>query len=412
MALTFEYKVRDQAGKVIEGSLDGDSVGLVVRRLREQGYLPISVKPRTKRELALKADIAIPGLDRIKGAEIAMATRQLASMVQSGLPLVRALTVMTSQIENKKLAKVFEEVRLDAESGTPFSRALAKHPKVFDHLFTSMIQAAEAAGTLDVVLPSLASTIEKKVAINRKIKSAMTYPAVVLCVMIIIFLAMLVFIVPVFKKIFASLGGAKLPAPTLAVLKISSIIASLWSLVIIAVIIGLIIGFVKWKASDSGRRVWDRLKLHFPVFGPLMHKVSMTRFTSSLAALVASGVPMLQSLDIVSDTSGNQIVADVLQEAKEAVRQGRALAEPLGRHPEVIPFLVTQMVDVGEQTGALDAMLLKVAQFYDEEVEATVNSLSSLLEPLLTVVMGIMVGLMVVSLYLPMFKYVQHVPTQ
>ncbi len=411
MALTFDYKVRDQKGQLVEGALDGDSIDLVVRRLREMGYLPVSVKPRSKTQINLKGDLNIPGLtDRVKLGDLAVATRQLSSMVDSGLSLVRSLSVMVSQVENKQLAKVFNEVRLDAEQGLPFSQALAKHPKVFDDLYIAMVQAGETAGTLDTVLGQLSTTMEKRAAINRRVKSAMTYPAVVGTMMIVILTAMIVFIVPVFKKIFSSLGGAKLPLPTRIVISISNTIASIWGLLVVAVIIALIVAFVKWK-NGPGKRTWDGFKLKFPVFGPLMHKVAMSRFSSSFAALVGSGVPILQSLDITSDTAGNQVVADVLQEAKEAVRQGRSIAEPFAKHENVIPNLVTQMVEVGEKAGSLEAMLMKVSEFYDGEVEATVNSLASLLEPLMTVVMGALVGVMVVSLYLPMFDYVKHVPT-
>ncbi|MHB8263101.1 MAG: type II secretion system F family protein [Acidimicrobiales bacterium] len=412
MALTFDYKVRNQQGQLVEGALDGDSIELVVRRLREMGYLPVSVKPRSKTQVRFSADLNIPGLtDRVKLKDLAVATRQLSSMVDSGLSLVRALSVMVNQVENKQLAKVFTEVRTDAEQGLPFSQALAKHPRVFDDLYIAMVQAGETAGTLDTVLGQLSTTMEKRAAINRRVKSAMTYPAVVGTMMVIILTAMIVFIVPVFKKIFASLGGAKLPLPTRIVISISNTIASVWGLLVLAVIVMLIVAFVKWK-NGPGKRTWDGFKLKFPVFGPLMHKVAMSRFTSSFAALVGSGVPILQSLDITSDTAGNQVVADVLQEAKEAVRQGRSIAEPFAKHENVIPNLVTQMVEVGEKAGSLEAMLMKVSQFYDEEVEATVNSLASLLEPLMTVMMGVIIGIMVISLYLPMFDYVKHVPTQ
>jgi type IV pilus assembly protein PilC len=409
--LVYDYKVRDQQGQLVEGALEGDSIDLIARRLREMGYLPVSVKPRAKRGFKWNWNIQIPGLTRIKTSELAVATRQLASMVDSGLSLVRALDVMVSQVENIQLAGIFREVQTDVGRGLALHQALSRHPKVFDNLYVSMVQAGEAGGTLDMVLVQLATLLEKKAAIIRRVRSAMTYPAVVATVMIVIFLAMITFIVPIFKKIFASLGGAKLPLPTRIVLKISSILLSPWALLVLAVIIVAILIFLRWKRTLSGRRAWDGFKLRFPVFGPLMHKVAISRFASSFASLLASGVPMLQSLDMTAEASGNQAVADVLIEAKEAVRQGRSIAEPFARHDGLIPNLVTQMVEVGERAGSLDAMLLKVAEFYDQEVEETVNSLSSLLEPMLTVVMGIMVGVMVVSLYLPMFDYVKHVPT-
>ncbi len=405
MALTFEYKVRDKAGGLVEGQLDGDSMALVVRRLREMGYMPISVTPKSA--VNLKTEIKIPGLsDRIKLRDVAVVTRQLATMVDSGLSVVRSLGILASQVENPALARILGEVRLDLEHGSSLSVACAKHPKAFSELFCTLVQAGEVGGNLDEVLGSLADTIEKQAQLNRTIRSAMTYPAVVLSVMVIIFSAMIIFIVPVFQNLFTSLGG-KLPLPTRILIKFSQIMTSIWMLVIIAVIIGGVIGLKKWIATEDGRRKWDRLMLKPPVFGPLFHKVALARVTGTLASLISSGVPILESLDICADTAGNVTVGDVLREAKNGVREGRPLADPLREHEDVIPTLVVQMVEVGEQTGALDAMLKKVGEFYDQEVEVTVNNLTALLEPLLTVVMGIGVGMMVISLYLPMFSYIK-----
>ena len=405
MALTFEYKVRDKAGALVEGQLEGDSMALVVRRLREMGYMPVSVTPKSA--VNLKTEIKIPGFsDRVKLREIAVVTRQLSTMVDSGLSVVRSLGILAAQVENPTLKRVLNEVRLDLEHGSSLSIACAKHPKVFSELYCTLIQAGEVGGNLDEVLGNLANTIEKQAQLNRTIRSAMTYPSVVLGVMVLIFTAMIVFIVPVFQNLFTTLGG-KLPLPTRILITISQTITSPWILVIIAVIVGGIIGLRKWIATDEGRRKWDKLMLKPPVFGPLFHKVALARVTGTLASLISSGVPILESLDICADTAGNRTVGDVLIEAKNGVREGRPLADPLREHEEVIPTLVTQMVEVGEQTGALDGMLKKVAEFYDQEVEVTVNNLTALLEPLLTVVMGAGVGLMVISLYLPMFSYIK-----
>ena len=238
----------------------------------------------------------------------------------------------------------------------------------------------------------------------------MTYPAVVLCVMVVIFLALLIFIVPVFQKLFTSLH-AKLPAPTLIVIGISKIILSVWCVLVVAILVGGHLALRKWIKTEDGRHKWDAFKLKPPIFGQLVHKVSLARFSHTLGSLIQSGVPIMESLDIVSDTAGNQVVGDVLLDAKAGVREGRALADTLRDHEEVIPALVTQMVEVGEQTGALDDMLHKVGEFYDGEVEITVNNLTSLLEPILTVVMGAGVGVMVIGMYLPMFDYIKAVPT-
>jgi type IV pilus assembly protein PilC len=405
VALTFDYKVRDRAGTLVEGELEGDSMALVVRRLREMGYMPISVTPKSA--VSLKTEIKIPGLsDRVKLREIAVVTRQLSTMVDSGLSVVRSLGILGAQVENPALAKALNEVRLDLEHGSSLSLACAKHPKIFSHLYCTLVQSGEIGGNLDEVLGNLATTIEKQAQLNRTIRSAMTYPSVVLGVMVVIFTAMIVFIVPVFQNLFKTLGG-KLPLPTQILIKVSQTITSPWVLLIIAGVIGGIVGLKKWIATDEGRRKWDRWMLKPPIFGPLFHKVALARVTGTLASLIGSGVPILESLDISAETAGNRTIGDVLLEAKSGVREGRPLADTLRQHEAVIPSLVVQMVEVGEQTGALDAMLRKVGEFYDQEVEITVGNLTALLEPLLTVIMGIGVGVMVISLYLPMFSYIK-----
>jgi type IV pilus assembly protein PilC len=405
VALTFDYKVRDKSGDLVEGTLSGDSMALVVRRLREMGYMPISVTPRSA--INLKTEIKIPGLSgRVKLREIAVMTRQLSTMVDSGLSVVRSLGILGSQVENPELARILTEVRLDLEHGSSLSAACMKHPKVFSTLYCTLIQAGEAAGNLDEVLGNLADTIEKQAQLNKTIRSAMTYPAVVLAVMVIIFTAMIVFIVPVFQNLFTSLGG-QLPLPTRILIKISNVITSPWILLVIAAAIGGVVALRRWIATEDGRRAWDRLLLRPPVFGPLFHKLALARVSSTLASLIGSGVPILEALDISADTAGNRTVGDVLLKVKDGVREGRPLADTLRDKDDIIPVLMTQMVEVGEQTGALDAMLRKVAEFYDQEVEVTVNNLTALLEPMLTVVMGIGVGLMVISLYLPMFSYIK-----
>ncbi len=409
MALTFDYKVRDRSGKLVEGQLEGDSMSLVVGKLREMGYLPISVTPRSR--FNARMEITIPGLsNRVKLAELAVATRQLATMIDSGLSVVRALVILATQVDNKELARVLAEVRLDVEHGSSLSAACARYPKVFNNLFITMVQAGEAGGSLDTVLLDLAQTMEKQAELNRKIRSAMTYPAVVLSVMVLIFTALLVFVVPVFKKIFTQLH-ATLPGPTQVILHLSAIVLSPWVLVLLAVMVVGVVLLRRWIATDEGRRRWDRMKLRPPVFGPLIHKVSLARFSATLASLVQSGVPILESLDIVSETAGNQTIADALQRAKVGIREGRSMADMLRESEDVIPSLVVQMVEVGEQTGALDGMLRKVAEFYDGEVANTVANLTSLLEPMLTVVMGAGVGIMVICMYLPMFDYIKHIPS-
>ena len=405
MALTFDYKVRDKSGGLVEGQLDGDNMALVVRRLREMGYMPISVTP--KAAVSLKTEIKIPGISgRIKLREVAVMTRQLSTMVDSGLSVVRSLGILGGQLENPELARIVEEVRLDLEHGSSLSVACSRHPKAFSKLYCTLIQAGEVGGNLDEVLTDLANTIEKQAQLNKTIKSAMTYPAVVMSVMVLIFSAMIVFIVPVFQNLFKQLGG-KLPLPTQILIDVSNIMTSAWVLVVIGVVVGSIIGIRKWIATESGRRIWDRWMLKPPIFGQLFHKVALARVTNTLGSLIGSGVPILEALDISAETSGNVTIGDVLRQAKNGVREGRPLADPLKEHENVIPSLMVQMIEVGEQTGVLDGMLKKVASFYDQEVEITVNNLTALLEPLLTVFMGAGVGMMVIALYLPMFDYIK-----
>jgi type IV pilus assembly protein PilC len=405
VALTFDYKVRDKSGSLVEGQLDGDSMALVVRRLREMGYMPISVTPKSV--VSLKTEIKIPGISgRIKLREIAVMTRQLSTMVDSGLSVVRSLGILGAQVENPELARIITDVRTDLEHGSSFSAACAKHPKAFTKLYCTLIQAGEIGGNLDDVLNSLADTIEKQAQLNKTIKSAMTYPAVVMAVMGAIFSAMIIFIVPVFQNLFKTLGG-KLPLPTQILIDVSNVITSVWVFLVIAVIIGIIVGIKKWIATENGRRIWDRWMLKPPIFGELFHKVGLARVTNTLGSLIGSGVPILEALDISAETAGNVTIGAVLLEAKQGVREGRPLADPLREHEDIIPALMVQMIEVGEQTGVLDGMLKKVAVFYDQEVEVTVNNLTALLEPLLTVVMGAGVGMMVIALYLPMFDYIK-----
>ncbi len=405
MSLTFEYKVRDKSGGLVEGQLDGDSMALVVRRLREMGYMPISVTPKSV--VSLKTEIKIPGItNRIKLRDIAVMTRQLSTMVDSGLSVVRSLGILGGQVENPELARILEEVRTDLEHGSSLSMACGKHPKAFSKLYCTLIQAGEIGGNLDEVLTDLADTIEKQAQLNKTIKSAMTYPAVVMSVMFVIFSAMIVFIVPVFQNLFKTLGG-KLPLPTQILIDVSNVMTSQWVVLVIIVVVGIIIGIRKWIATEDGRRIWDRWMLKPPIFGQLFHKVALARVTNTLGSLIGSGVPILEALDISAETSGNVTIGDVLRLAKEGVREGRPLADPLKEHENIIPVLMVQMIEVGEQTGVLDGMLKKVAHFYDQEVEVTVGNLTALLEPLLTVIMGAGVGMMVIALYLPMFDYIK-----
>ncbi len=402
MAETFLYKVRDKSGTLLEGEVEADNVTAVAARLRSQGFLPITID--RKPNVSFGADLKIPGLsDRVKLKDLAVFSRQFATMINSGLSLLRSLNILAEQTENKALAKVIGEVRNDIETGTALSAAMGKHPKVFSALYVSMVRAGESGGVLDQVLLRLADTLEKQVSLRQKVKSAMTYPTVVMSLVLMITGAMLIFIVPMFKNLYKDLGG-KLPLPTQVLLTISGVLVKFGWIVVILLVVGLFL-FKRWIATDQGRLAWDKFKLRVPVFGMLVQKTALARFSRTLGALLRSGVPILESLDIVSETVNNRVIGAAVQDVKEAVKQGESLAVPLEKH-SVFPPMVVQMLAVGEETGALDTMLDKIADFYEEDVEATVASLTSLIEPLLIVVMGLSVGGMLIALYMPMFNIV------
>jgi type IV pilus assembly protein PilC len=282
---------------------------------------------------------------------------------------------------------------------------LEKLPKVFPPLYIAMVRAGEVGGQLDSVLLKLSSTLEKQVELRQKVRSAMAYPAIVFCAVIVIVTAMMIFIVPIFKKLFTSLNGT-LPLPTRIVIAISNIVASVWLLAVIGIVVLIVVLMRRWIATPNGRRRWDAFKLRPPVFGPLTHKVALARFCATFSSLLSAGVPVIEALDIVSQNAGNQVVADALIGAQDGVREGKNLSNILARYP-VMPIMVTQMIETGEESGALDDMLDKVATFYDNEVNATVDSLTSILEPLIILFMGACIGAIVISLYLPMFDYVK-----
>ena len=401
MADTYTYRVRDKQGQIVEGTLESDSTTLVANKLRQMGYVPLAIDKKdtggVRRELHLMKPKA-----KIK--DIAVFSRQFAVMIDSGLTLLRALTILEDQTENKVLAKIVGEVRADVEKGAALSQALAKHPKAFNQLYVSMVRAGETGGSLDAVLLQLASTIEKQVELRQKIKSAMTYPVAVLYLVLLIVTAMLIFSVPMFKGLYADLGGT-LPLPTRLLLWVSSVMVKAMPIVIIGQV-AAVIAFKRWIATDKGRGIWDAFKLKVPVFGKLVQLTALTRFSRTLASLLRAGVPLLESLEITSDTVGNAVVRRAIKDIQDGVKQGESMVQRLPSHA-VYPPMVVQMIAVGEETGALDAMLDKIADFYEQEIEATVDALTSLLEPALIVVLGGAVGGMVISLYMPMFNIIK-----
>ena len=401
MATTYAYKVRDRAGKLVSGTLEADTQAAVSTKLRQMGFAPIVIEEQ-KTTLG-KTEIKLPWTGKVKPKDIAVFSRQFATMINSGLSLLRALNILADQTENPTLARTIAEVRTDVEKGISLSAALGKHPKVFKRLYVAMIRAGEIGGVLDSVLLRLAENLEKDVALKQKIKSAMTYPTVVFCLVVLIMIGMLIFVVPTFKNLYRDLGGS-LPLPTKVLIAVSDRAKQFWY-VLAALMIGSWVGLRRWVNTEHGRGKWDAMKLRVPVFGQLVHKSALSRFSRTLSVLMRSGVPILQSLEIVRETVNNTVVSDAVRDVAASVKEGESIAKPLERH-DIFPPMVVQMISVGEETGALDTMLAKISDFYDQEVEATVEALTSLIEPVLIAVMGVVVGGMVVALYMPMFNII------
>jgi len=397
---TYTYKVRDRGGKVVSGDLVADSEALAVARLRDMGLVPVSVQKQKSGGMKMEIPLR-PG--HVKRKELAIVSRQFATMVNSGLPILRALAILGDQTESKELGRVLTQVRADVEQGNSLSAAMVKFPKAFNELFIAMVRAGETGGVLDTVLLKLADNIEKDVSLRRRIKSAMTYPVVVVCMVSLIMAAMLLFVVPQFKDIYKQLGG-KLPLPTLVLIGVSDAMKHYWYM-FIGAIIGAYFGLKRYRKTEGGRVRTDKLLLRIPVFGPLFHKTALSRFSSTLAMLLSAGVPILQALDIVSETVNNRVLSAAVADVQDSVREGESIAKPLARHP-VFPPMVVQMLAVGEETGGVDTMLTKVAEFYDDEVTATVDALTSLIEPLLIAFVGAGVGAAVIALYMPMFNVI------
>ena len=396
---TFKYSYRDAQGKIQGGEIEAPNETAVSQRLRSMGLAPLSIAP--VRVSALNSDIKIPGLgEKITLKDISVLARQLATMIQAGLSILRALNILAEQTESKALSRVVVDVRSDVESGVSLSQALSRHPKVFPPLMINMVRAGEVGGFLDNVLLSVAENFEGEVKLRSKIKSAMAYPTVVFVIAIVAVIGMLLFIVPVFSGMFLELGG-KLPALTQFLVNASAFL----KIAIFPIVILIVVAAVLWKQNKHKkgfRNVVEPIYLKAPVFGQLVRKLAIARFTRNFGAMIKAGVPILQALDIVSEASGNIVVERAAKDVKESVRTGNTLAGPLTEHP-IFPTMVVQMIAVGEDTGALDTMLEKIADFYDQEVESTTDALTSLIEPLMIGVLGSIIGTMIIALYMPIF---------
>jgi type IV pilus assembly protein PilC len=399
MAESFAYKVRTREGRVLDGKMEADGEAAVANRLRSQGLIPIQIAKESKVNMKMEIRLRPP---KVKLKDLAVFSRQFATMINSGLSLIRALNILAEQTENDLLATTIKSLTDDVQRGSSLSAAMSKHPKVFTKLFVSMVRAGETGGQLDTVLLRVAENYEADYRLRQEVKSAMTYPVVVAGIAVILVSIMLIFIVPTFAKMFTDLGG-ELPLPTKILLSLSDKSKFLIPLCVVLSIVGFI-AYKKLRAKNADVRLKaDKLKLKVPIFGKLFLKVALSRFSRTLGLLLRAGVPVLQALDIVSDTTGNEVITRATLDVKDSVRSGESMAAPLERH-NAFPPMVVQMISVGEDTGALDAMLDKVADFYDQEVKSTTEQLTSLIEPVMIAVLGGIVGSMIVALYMPMFK--------
>ena len=405
-SVPFAYKGRNSAGKVIAGRLDASSEVVAVTRLRTMGLSPISVKevaPGT----GLNMDITIPGFSKgVSLKDLAIMSRQMATMTSAGLSLLRTLNILAQQTENKELAKILAGIRTDVETGVSLSDAMGKHSTVFPPIMINLIRAGETGGFLESSLNSVAGNFESETKLRDTIKSAMAYPTIVLIMAVFAVIGMLTFIVPVFEKMFSGFGG-QLPLPTQILVTLSS--AMVWLLPVL--IVGGTLFTVWWrknKNTEQVRKVVDPIKLKVPVFGPLMTKLAIARFSRNFSTMIGAGVPILQSLNIVGETSGNWVIESALRKVQESVRQGMSIAGPLSLEP-VFPGMVVQMIAVGEDAGALQQMLGKIADFYDQEVQSTAEQLTALIEPLMVAFIGVLVGGMIIALYMPMFSIFEYI---
>lgn len=401
MSTTYVWKGRSPNGEILSGEYVTENKQELVAYLRKRKIIITSLKQKSK-DIQLFSSFK----GKITVKDLGVFTRQFATMINAGLPMVQCLDILASQLEKETFKKVVSTVTTDVEGGTTLAEAMEKHPKIFSNLYVNMVEAGETGGILDQILVRLAVYLEKAEALQRKVKSALMYPAVVFFVAVGATIFMLMFIIPTFAKMFSDFGG-ELPLPTKIVLGLSDFLRDRWWLLVI-VITAAIIAFRRWYATDAGKGKVDAFVLKVPVLGNVIRKAAIARFTRTLGTLISSGVPILNGLDITARTAGNKVVEKAIGATRDSISQGNTIAEPL-KHSGVFPPMVTQMIGVGESTGALDEMLDKIANFYDDEVDTAVDALTSVIEPVMIVVMGVLVGGMLIAMYLPMFKLISVV---
>jgi type IV pilus assembly protein PilC len=401
---TYVFKGRNRLGEVIVGERLADSREILRQLLRREQVILTSVKEKGR-------EVAVPkiggGRKKVKAKELAIFTRQFSVMIDAGLPLVQCLEILAQQQENKFFAMVLTQIRQDVEEGSTLSAAMGRHLKVFDQLFVNMIDAGEAGGILDLILQRLSTYIEKIVKLRRDVVSALIYPAAVIVIAVAVIAVIMVFVIPSFQNIFTGLlgPGELLPLPTRIVVGISDFLAGIGGLVILGAIIGAAVGLRAYYKTPKGRRVVDKVTLKVPIIGQILRKIAVARFSRTLATLLSSGVPILQSLEITARTAGNTVIEDAIHKVRVGVERGESVVEPL-KASEVFPNMVSQMIGIGEQTGALDAMLGKIADFYEQEVDSAIASLLTLIEPVMIGFLGVTIGSIVIAMYLPLFTLI------
>ena len=396
---TYAYTARPEKGAPLKGTIQGDSKAAVAADLRRKGLTVLEIDE--KRSLPTVNEL-LEGFTAIKPRDKVIFSRQFATMINAGLALLRALYILEEQTSNPRFRKIISQVRGDVEAGMPLSDSIEKHPVAFDRLYVSMVRAGEVGGVLDQTLDRLATQLEKDDSLRRSVKSAMTYPLLILVFAILVMFALILFVIPVFATMYNDLGG-QLPLLTRIMMGISNMMRAFWFIIFPGIFLA-IYGVRRLKRSRRGTEVWDRVKLHLPMkLGDIIQKIAVSRFSRTLATLVSSGVPILQSIEITGKTSGNTVIEYAMNDVKEQIKGGESIARPLEKI-SVFPPMVTQMIAIGEETGALDTMLHKIADFYEDEVDTAVKSLTSIIEPIMMIFIGGIVGLVVISMYLPIFN--------
>ena len=397
MAQMYLWVAETKKGRKLKGELEAASEQIARAQLKKRNLNVLKVKPKPK-DLFANIPFMQP---KVKSKDIVIFTRQFSTMIDAGLPLVQGLNILAEQSTNPTLKAILKQITKDVEGGSTLAEALKKHPKVFDDLFVNLVAAGEVGGILDTILQRLATFIEKAEDLKSKIKGAMTYPLVVVAIAILVIAVILIFVIPVFQEMFASFGSA-LPVPTQVVVNMSEFMKSNFIWVFLAIVV-LIFAYKQYRSSKGGRKTTDSLFLKLPIFGDLLKKTAVARFTRTLGTMLSSGVPILDSLEIVAKTAGNIVIEEIIYDVRSSIAEGQTIAEPLSEN-DVFPGMVTQMISVGEATGALDTMLDKVADFYDKEVDTAVDALTSMLEPLLMLFLGGAIGGLVIAMYLPIFS--------